>query len=104
MGEKSVFSVIASKSFKSSLFDIFRLELKDCLHISHKDRKHMFANRFLSFPYMLLSSHSCNDRRYSYLRRNICNRYIDSIKILFRNHRKHVVRLLRLYGEKAYLK
>ena len=29
------------------------------------------------------SSHSCNDRRYSYFARNICNRCFDSLKILF---------------------
>ena len=53
LGEKPVFSVIATKSLKSSLFDIFRtrfeLKAKSGLHISRKDRKHMFANRFQSF-------------------------------------------------------
>ena len=39
-----VFSVIASKSLKSSLFNIFRARLK-LKEVSHKDRKHMFANR-----------------------------------------------------------
>ena len=42
------FSVIASKSLKCSLLDIFRtdLNLKSGLYISHKNRKHMFANKF----------------------------------------------------------
>ena len=29
------------------------------------------------------SSHSCNDHKYSYFTRNICNRCIDSSKVLF---------------------
>ena len=37
----------------------------------------MFASSFLRFPCMPWSSHSCNDRRYSYFTRNICNRYAD---------------------------
>ena len=32
---------------------------------------------------MSWSSHSCSDCRYSYLTRNICNRCVDSFKILF---------------------
>ena len=48
--------------------------LKPGFPISCKDRKHVFANTFLvSFLRMPLSSHSCNDRRYSYFTRNICN-------------------------------
>ena len=47
LGEKSVFSVIASKSLKSSFLTFSEQEsnLKPGLHISRKDRKHMFANR-----------------------------------------------------------
>ena len=82
LGKKVYFSVIASKSLKSSLFDIFRARLK--LKASRKDRKHMAANTFLSFPRMPWSSHSCNDRRYSYFTPNICNQYDDSFKTLFR--------------------
>ena len=36
--------------------------------------------RFLSFPRMPWSSHSCDDRRYSYFTRSICNRYVESFK------------------------
>ena len=42
------------------------------------------------------SSHSCNDRRYSYFARNISNRYDDSFRISLEHDRKHVVQLLRL--------
>ena len=59
--------------------------LKPGFLISCKDRKHMFGNTFLlSSLRMPLSSHGCNDRRYSYFTRNICNRYVDSFKTLFR--------------------
>ena len=34
----------------------------------------------LSFPHMIWSSHSRNDRRYSYYARGICNQYVDSCK------------------------
>ena len=87
LGEKvCFFSVIPLKSLKSSLFDIIRKDwnLTPGLHISRKDRKHMFTNRSFSFQHMPWSSHSCNDRRYSYFTRNICNRYVDSFKTLFR--------------------
>ena len=33
---------------------------------------------------MLWSSHSCNDGRYSYFMRDICNRYIESFQTVFR--------------------
>ena len=59
--------------------------LKLGLGISCKNGKHMFADTFLlSFLGMPWSSHSCNDRRYSYFTRNICNRYADCFKTLFR--------------------
>ena len=59
--------------------------LKPGFPISCKDRKHMFANTFLlSYLRMPLSLYSCNDRRYSIFTRNICNRYVDSFKTLFR--------------------
>ena len=63
--------------------------LKPGLGISCKNCKHMFADKFLlSFLHMPWFSHSCNagcnDRRYSYFIRNICNRYVDCFKILFR--------------------
>ena len=59
--------------------------LKPGLVISCKNGKHMFADTFLlSFLRMPWSSHSCNDRRYSYFTRNICNRYCtDFICCLF---------------------
>ena len=43
----------------------------------------MVANMFLSFSRMPWFSHSCNDHRYSYFTSNICNRCINSLKILF---------------------
>ena len=92
-----VFSLIASKSLKSSLFNIFLNKTR----ISRKVRRHMFTNRFLSFPRMPCSSHSCNDRKYSYFARNVCNRYVDSFKTSSEHDCKHVVRLLRLI--KIYL-
>ena len=55
--------------------------LKPGLGISCKNRKHMFLLSFLRMPW---SSQSCNDRRYSYFTRNICNRYADCFKTLFR--------------------
>ena len=59
--------------------------LKPGIPVSCKDRKHMFANTFLlSCLRMPLSSHSCNDRWYSYFTRNICNRYLDSFKTVLR--------------------
>ena len=55
------------------------------LGISCKNGKHIFADIFLlSFLRMPWSSHSCNDRRYSYFTRNICNRYADCFKTFFR--------------------
>ena len=57
--------------------------LKLGLHISRKDRKNMVANTFFILSRMPWSSRSCNDCRYSYFRRNICNRCVDSLKILF---------------------
>ena len=47
------------------------------------------------------SSQSCNDRRYSYFTRNICSRSIDSLKSSLEQRRKHVLRLLQLYGDQA---
>ena len=85
------FSVSASKSLKSALFNIFRTDSnlkpggEPGLQISRKDQKHM--------PWSL---HSCNDRRYSYFARNNCNRHVDSFKTSLEHDRKHVVRLLRL--------
>ena len=66
--------------------------LRPGLGISCKNRKHMFADTFLlSFLpttmwrlRMPWSSHSCNDHRYSYFIRNVCNRYVDCFEILFR--------------------
>ena len=52
------------------------------LHISRKDRKHVVADTLFKLFSMLWSPHSCNDRRYSYFTRNICNRCIYSLKIL----------------------
>ena len=46
-----------------------------------------FQTRFLLMP---STSHSCNDRRYSYLTTNISNRYADSFQTLFEHDRKHV--------------
>ena len=58
---------------------------KPGLGISCKNGKHMFADTvLLSFLRMPWSSHSCNDRRYSYFARNIRNRYADCFKALFR--------------------
>ena len=70
--------------------------LKPGLGISCKNRKHMFADTFLlSFLRMPWSSHSCNDRRYSYF----IIFAIDMLTVLksFLEHdRKHVLRLSRL--------
>ena len=64
------------------------MNVKPGLHISRKDRRHMVANTFFSFSRMLSrlvwTSHSCNDQRYAYFTRNICNGCADSLKILFR--------------------
>ena len=51
---------------------------------SYLDSSQAFANAFLSFPRMPSSSHSCNDRRYSYFTENICNRYVGGFKTVFR--------------------
>ena len=75
--------------------------VKPGLHISCKDRKHMFANMFLNFPPMPWSSHSCNDRRYLYFTRNICNRCVDVFifykkylqSMCLKHDRMHVLRL-----------
>ena len=72
--------------------------LKPVLGISCKNGKHMFADTFLlSFMRMPWSSHSRNDRRYSYFARNICNRYVDVLKPFLEHDRKHVLRLSRLF-------
>ena len=71
--------------------------LKPGFPISCEDSKHMFANTFLlSFLHIPWSSHSCNDGRYSYFTRNICNRYVDSFKTLLEHDRKVVLQLSRL--------
>ena len=57
--------------------------------------------RFLSFLCLPWSSHSCNDRRYSYFTRNICNFALTALKSSLKHRRKHVLRLLRLYGDQA---
>ena len=44
----------------------------------------MFANRFFKLSMYALVFRWLNDRRYSYFRRNICNRYVDSFKTFFR--------------------
>ena len=67
--------------------------LKPGLGISCKNRKHMFLLSFLRMP---LSSHSCNDRRYSYFTRNICNRYAV-LKPFLEHDRKHVSRLSQFF-------
>ena len=53
-----------------------KMNVKPGLHISRKDRKYMVGNTFVSFSRMLWSSHSCNDRRYSYF-----TRCVDSLKL-----------------------
>ena len=73
-----------------SFFNLFQTSYaffqKPGLGISCKNRKYMFADTFLlSFLCMPWSSHSCNDHRYSYFTRNICNRYADCFEtLLFR--------------------
>ena len=62
---------------------IFISKVKPGLHISCKDRKHIVPNTFLSFSRMLWCSQGCNDRKYSYITRNICNRCVGSPKVLF---------------------
>ena len=59
---------------------VLKLIFKPGLHISHKISSTWLQTRFLSFPRMPWSSHSCNDHRYSYFTRNICNRCVDSLK------------------------
>ena len=64
LGERSAFfSVIASKSFKSSLFGIFRtrLELKAWSPLKSQGSQAHVCEHFLSFPPMLWS---CNDCKY----------------------------------------
>ena len=74
-----------SGKFFLTVANIICIFLKPGLGIRCKNRKYMFADTFLlSFPRMLWSSHSCNNRKYSYFTRNICNRYADSFKTLFR--------------------
>ena len=100
--------VLEAKHFKNIFSSMYRFikcvyrlvtAFKLGLHTSRKDRKHMFANTLSRMPW---SSHSCNDRRYSYFTRNVCNRYVFDFKTLFIKHdRKHVPQLLRLYGDQA---
>ena len=66
---------------------IYMLKFKPSLHISTvykliRIESSCLRILLLSFPLMPWSSYSCNDRRYSYFIRNICNRYADSFKIL----------------------
>ena len=76
---------IAGPTMCVNLTSALCIFLKPGLRISCKNRKHMFADTFLlSFLRMSWSSHSCNDRRYSYFTRNICNGYADCFKTLFR--------------------
>ena len=85
--------------FILTVANVLCIVLKPGLGISCKNRKHMFGDTFLlSFLRMSWSSHSCNDRRYSYFSRNICNRYADCFKTLLEHYdRKHVLRLSRRF-------
>ena len=75
----------SGKSFFICFKRLMHFFKKPGLGISCKKRKHMFTDTFLvSFLRMPWSSHSCNDHRYSYFTRNICNRYADCFKTLFR--------------------
>ena len=58
--------------------------LKPDLHINHRDCKDMFENMLLSCTDMAWSLHDCNDHEYWSFTRNICNRYVGSIKIPLR--------------------
>ena len=85
---------------------IYMLKFKPGLHISTvykliRIESSCLRILLLSFPLMPWSSYSCNDRRYSYFIRNICNRYADSFKSSFEHDRKRVRRLLRQYGDQA---
>ena len=74
-------------------------KVKPGLHISRKDRKHMVANTFLSFPGMPWSSHSC---KYSYFSKEIfANDILATLKPSLEHDCKHVLQLLRLYGDQA---
>ena len=68
--------------------------LKSGLYISPKDLKHMLANMFLRYPPEPWSSYHCNNRRYSYFARNICNRYVDTS---LERDCKYVLQLLTPY-------
>ena len=43
----------------------------------------MVANMFLKLFTYALDFTYCDDRRYSYFTRNICNQCVDSLKIIF---------------------
>ena len=58
----------------------------------------LYGDQALSFPHMPWSSHSWNDGS----TRNICNRYVESFKTFLGHDRKHVVRLLQLYGKNSF--
>ena len=62
----------------------------------------MVANTFLSFSRMPWSSHSCNDRGYSYFTRIFAIDVLTALKSSVKKHRrKRILRLLRLYGGQA---
>ena len=83
LDEKPAFFCHCFTIFEIFFVQHFQNKTRTGLRISRKDRKHMSADRLFKLSACAWSSHSCNDRRYSYFARNICNRYVDSFKSHF---------------------
>ena len=63
----------------------------------------MVANTFLSFSPMPWSSHSCNDhmQQHSYFSRIFAIDVFTALKSSLEQRWKHVLGLLRMYGDQA---
>ena len=71
---------------------------KPGLHISGKDRKHMVANTFLAF-HVACSSHVVMIAGINISQEIFAVDVLTALKSSLKHRRKHVLRLLQLYGE-----
>ena len=98
--KKSVFSVIASKSLNliCLTFSEQYSNLKPDLNISHKDRKHIFANTSFKLSTYALVNHIVVMMAAIHISQEI---FAESFQTFSGHDRKHAVRLRRLYGDQV---
>ena len=75
------------------------LVIKPGLHISRKDLKHLFANMFLSYIQTWIRLHIVAMITSIDISQEIfATDILEALKPSLKHHRKHVLRLLQLYG------